>query len=64
MAGMASPCGSTSVGSGSSKIAHFGFGADRKLKTVTLRITWPSGLKQTLKNVKVDRLVTITEPKA
>ncbi len=57
-------CGSTSVSSGSSKIVHFGLGANRKLKTVSLRVAWPSGIKQTLSKVKVDRLVTLTEPKA
>jgi hypothetical protein len=57
-------CGGTSVGSGSSKIAHFGIAPDRKLKTVALEVTWPSGIKQTLKSVKIDRLITISEPKA
>ncbi len=57
-------CGGTSVGSGSSKSAHFGLGSDHRLKTVTLQVTWPSGIKQKLARVKVDRLVTLTEPKA
>ena len=57
-------CGSTGVSSGSTKILHFGFGANPRLKTVTLVVSWPSGIRQTIKNVKVNRLITITEPKA
>jgi hypothetical protein len=37
---------------------HFGLGS---ATTADLEIRWPSGLKQTLKNVAVDRLMTITE---
>ena len=56
-------CGSTSVSSGSSKIVHFGFGTSKKMKTVALQITWPSGVKQVVKKLKVDRLITLTEPR-
>jgi hypothetical protein len=56
-------CGSTSVSSGSSKIVHFGFGASKKMKTVALKITWPSGVQQVVKKIKVDGLITLTEPK-
>ena len=54
-------CGGTSVGSGSSKIVHFGL--EKADKIVQLEITWPSGLKQTYKKLKVDKLVTLTEPR-
>ncbi len=56
-------CGSTSVSSGSSKIVHFGFGVSKKMKTVALEITWPSGTKQVVRKIKVDQLITLTEPK-
>ncbi len=54
-------CGGTSVGSGSSKIVHFGVGAAKKLQS--LEVTWPSGVKQVFRKLKLDRLVTLTEPR-
>ncbi|MFN2468592.1 MAG: CRTAC1 family protein [Gaiellaceae bacterium] len=54
-------CGSVSVGSGSDKVVHFGLGSTRAV--TRLEVTWPSGLKQTFRNVKLDRRLTVTEPK-
>lgn len=56
-------CGSTSVSSGSDRVAHFGLGPLAKGVKVNLAVTWPSGLRQVYRNVKVDRLLTLTEPK-
>ncbi len=54
---------STSVGfaSSSDPRVHFGLGKSEKVSTV--RITWPGGRKQTIRDVPVDRLITITEPR-
>lgn len=41
-------------------IIHFGLGKDELVEQ--LKIDWPSGAKQVLKDLKVDRLHTITEP--
>ncbi|MFK5922347.1 MAG: VCBS repeat-containing protein, partial [Verrucomicrobiota bacterium] len=41
-------------------IIHFGLGDDNLIEQ--LEINWPSGAKQTLKNLKADQLYTITEP--
>ncbi len=51
----------TSVGYGcsSDKIVHFGLGKDTVVKS--MEITWPSGTKQRLENVQVDRLLAIEE---
>ncbi len=51
----------TSVGfsSSSDDRVHVGLGAARAAKTV--EITWPSGLKQVLRDVAADRIVTVTE---
>ena len=54
-------CGSTSVSSGSDKVVHFGLATHKKVPRLT--ITWPTGVRQVLQNVKADRLLTITEPK-
>jgi enediyne biosynthesis protein E4 len=53
-------CGSTSVSSGPDKVVHFGLG---HLKRITLKITWPSGTSQTYRKLKLNRLVTLKEPK-
>ena len=53
-------CGSTSVSSGADKVVHFGLG---RAKQVSLRITWPSGTSQTYTKLKLNRLVTLKEPK-
>jgi hypothetical protein len=51
----------TAVGynSSSDKRVHFGLGGAAVVDTIEL--TWPSGIKQTLKNVKADQIVTVTE---
>jgi enediyne biosynthesis protein E4 len=38
---------------------HFGLGPDDKAQTVEIR--WPSGIVQTLKNVKADRVISVEE---
>jgi enediyne biosynthesis protein E4 len=53
-------CGSTSLSSGSDPTVHFGLGSWRSVKRLT--IEWPSGSRQVLRNVKGDRLITVTEP--
>jgi tetratricopeptide (TPR) repeat protein len=52
---------STSVGfaSSSDPRVHFGLGKSEKISTV--RITWPGGKTQTIRDVPIDRLITITE---
>ncbi len=51
----------TSVGYGSSsdRIVHFGLGIDSVARRI--EISWPSGAKQTLRDVQADRLLTIEE---
>jgi hypothetical protein len=51
----------TAVGynSSSDKRVHFGLGLASVLDTIEL--TWPSGIKQVLKNVKADQILTVTE---
>ena len=51
----------TAVGynSSSDKRVHFGLGSAGVLDTIEL--TWPSGIKQVLKNVKADQILTVTE---
>ena len=51
----------TSVGfmSSSDKRVHFGLGAETKIKSVELR--WPSGVVQTLENVKPDQILKVEE---
>jgi hypothetical protein len=39
---------------------HFGLGEDTKAETV--EIHWPAGGVQTLKDVKVDQVLKVTEP--
>jgi len=41
-------------------IAHFGLGNDDSIKKLTIR--WPRGQVQTLENLPVDKLLTISEP--
>jgi hypothetical protein len=45
--------------SASDKRIHFGLGSGT---TASLEIDWPSGTRQVLKDVKVDRFMEITEP--
>jgi hypothetical protein len=51
----------TAVGYNSSrdKRVHFGLGSAGVVDTMEL--TWPSGIKQVLKNVKADQILTVTE---
>jgi len=53
-------CGSTSQGSGSDPTLYFGLGTATSVKS--LRIEWPSGIVQTLRNLKVDRYRNVMEP--
>ena len=40
---------------------HFGLGPNRLIKQIEIR--WPSGIRQTLQDVSVDRIATIEEPR-
>jgi hypothetical protein len=53
----------TTVGyaSSSDSRVHFGLGANRHIKDMEIR--WPSGIRQTLHNLDVDRILTIEEPR-
>jgi hypothetical protein len=53
----------TSVGyaSSSDSRVHFGLGANRLIKNIEIR--WPSGIKQTLHDVALDRVMTVEEPR-
>jgi len=53
-------CGSAGVASGSDTVVHFGLGKSSAVSA--LEIDWPSGTKQVLTNVAVDRLMTVVEP--
>ena len=48
-----------SYNSSSDKRVHFGLGSAAVIETIEL--TWPSGIKQVLKNVKADQILTVTE---
>jgi hypothetical protein len=52
----------TAVGyaSSSDSRVHFGLGANRRIKEVQIR--WPSGIKQEIRDVNADRVMTIEEP--
>jgi hypothetical protein len=52
----------TAVGyaSSSDRRVHFGLGANRRVKEIEIR--WPSGIKQEIRDVETDRLMTIREP--
>jgi enediyne biosynthesis protein E4 len=52
----------TAVGyaSSSDSRVHFGLGSNRILKEIEIR--WPSGIKQILRDVEVDRILPILEP--
>jgi len=53
----------TAVGyaSSSDSRVHFGLGSSRLIKTMEIR--WPSGTKQILHDVSVDRVMTVEEPR-
>jgi hypothetical protein len=46
--------------SASDKRVHFGLGAETSAQTVEIR--WPSGIRQTLKNVAADQILQVDEP--
>jgi hypothetical protein len=52
----------TSVGfmSSSDKRVHFGLGAEKAIRSIEIR--WPSGIVQTVKKVRADQVLTVTEP--
>lgn len=52
-------CGSVGLGGGSDPVVHFGLG--RAPRVDSLRITWPSGRVQTLRDVAGDRLIEVEE---
>src|SRR6202140_767847 len=45
--------------SSSDKRVHFGLGSE---KTATVEIRWPSGIRQTIKNVSPDQILRVDEP--
>jgi len=53
----------TAVGyaSASDSRVHFGLGENRRIKEI--EIHWPSGIKQVLRDVDVDKILTIEEPR-
>jgi hypothetical protein len=46
--------------SSSDKRVHFGLGGETQISSVEIR--WPSGTRQTLRNVSADRILTVDEP--
>jgi hypothetical protein len=52
----------TSVGLGSSSDRRVHFGLGNQAVVNELRISWPSGVEQVLKNVKADQILTVREP--
>ena len=48
--------------SSSDKRVHFGLGAETVARTIEIR--WPSGSRQTLKDVRVDQILKVEEPSA
>jgi enediyne biosynthesis protein E4 len=53
-------CGSTSLASGSDRTVHFGLGTATVV--AKLVVTWPSGVRQVLRNLPADQLLTLVEP--
>jgi hypothetical protein len=53
----------TAVGyaSSSDPRVHFGLGANKKVREIEIR--WPSGTRQVLRDVDVDRVLRVEEPK-
>lgn len=48
--------------SSSDKRVHFGLGGETKVASVEIR--WPSGIRQILKDISVDRILKIDEPRS
>ena len=46
--------------SSSDKRVHFGLGSEPSAQSIEIR--WPSGITQTLKNVRADQILTVEEP--
>jgi hypothetical protein len=46
--------------SSSDKRVHFGLGAEDKVSSIEIR--WPSGVKQGLKDVRADQVLSVEEP--
>jgi hypothetical protein len=53
----------TAVGyaSSSDSRVHFGLGSSARIKVLEIR--WPSGVKQAMHNIAVDRVMTVEEPR-
>jgi hypothetical protein len=53
----------TAVGyaSSSDSRVHFGLGSNARIKEMEIR--WPSGIKQVLKDLDADRVLTVEEPR-
>lgn len=51
---------STGLSASSDPRVHFGLGAAQRVEK--LEIWWPSGIRQTLRNVKADQILTVREP--
>jgi hypothetical protein len=45
--------------SSSDKRVHFGLGPETRISSVEIR--WPSGIRQTLRNVAADQILTVDE---
>jgi hypothetical protein len=48
--------------SSSDKRVHFGLGPETLARTIDIR--WPSGIRQTMRDVRVDQILKIEEPSA
>ncbi|PYT19703.1 MAG: RNA-binding protein [Acidobacteria bacterium] len=57
--GFVSTC--SSYLSASDKRVHFGLGSDRRVRKI--EIHWPSGVEQILKNVAINQILTVKEPR-
>ncbi|MGB7759317.1 MAG: CRTAC1 family protein [Bryobacteraceae bacterium] len=51
----------TGYASSSDPRVHFGLGANRRIRELEIR--WPSGARQVLRDLEVDRIMTVEEPK-
>ena len=51
----------TGYASSSDSRVHFGLGANRRIRELEVR--WPSGARQILRDIEVDRIMTVEEPK-
>jgi hypothetical protein len=59
---MATVTTASSYLSSSDKRVHFGLGPEAVARTVEIR--WPSGIRQTIKNVAGDQILRVDEPSA